>query len=119
MRITSRELGKQAEDFAAQLLISEGLKLVEQNVNFRVGELDLVMKDKESLVFVEVRRRKHDTFGGALGSITKNKQKRLTRAALAYLQRKRLMDKVACRFDLVAITDINGQLQGQWIKDIF
>ena len=119
MKITSRQSGKQGEDFAAQLLMAQGLKLLEQNVNFRVGEIDLVMQDKESLVFVEVRRRKHDKFGGALGSITASKQKRLTRAALAYLQRRKLMDKIACRFDLVAITDTNGQLQGQWIKNIF
>lgn len=119
MKVTSRQLGDQGESFAAQLLITEGLKLLEQNVNFRVGELDLVMKDKDSLVFVEVRRRKNDSFGGALGSITATKQKRLTRAALAYLQRNNLMDKIPCRFDLVAITDINGHLEGEWIKNIF
>lgn len=119
MKLTSRELGDQAEDFAAKLLIAEGLKLIETNVNFRVGEIDLIMQDKQSLVFVEVRRRKHDRFGGAISSITATKRKRLTRAALAYLQRKKLMDKVPCRFDLVAVTDNNGQLQGQWIKNIF
>jgi len=84
-----------------------------------VGELDLVMKDRDSLVFVEVRRRKHQQFGGALGSITNTKQKRLQKAALAYLQRKNLMDKIPCRFDLVAVTDSNGQLEGQWVKNIF
>jgi len=119
MKVTSRELGNEGEIFAAKLLTSHGLKLLEQNVNFRVGELDLVMKDKDSLVFVEVRRRKNDNFGGALGSITVTKQKRLTRAALAYLQRNKLMDKVPCRFDLVAVTDKDGELQGEWIKNIF
>lgn len=116
---TSRELGKQAEDFAAKLLINKGLKLLEQNVNFRVGEIDLIMKDKKTLVFVEVRRRKMDRFGGALGSITAAKQKKLNRAALLYLQQHKLMDKVACRFDLVAVSDKNGQLQAKWIKNIF
>ena len=92
MKITSRELGNQAELFAAELLIKQGLILLKQNVNFRVGELDLVMKDKEFLVFVEVKRRKQDKFGGALEAITTTKQKRLTKAALAYLQRNKLMD---------------------------
>jgi len=119
MKITTRELGKQAEDFAAALLIDNGLKLLEQNVNFRVGEIDLIMQDKEILVFVEVRRRKYQKYGGALGSITASKQKKLTRAALCYLQNKKLMDKVPCRFDLVAVSDNGGQLQGQWIKNIF
>lgn len=119
MKFTSREIGIQAEDFAANLLIAEGLILLERNVNFRVGEIDLIMQDNDSLVFVEVRCRKHLQFGGALESITSTKQKRLTRAALAYLQRRKLLDKVPCRFDLVAITDSNGQLHGQWIKNIF
>jgi len=119
MKTTSRELGKQGEDFAAHLLMNHGLKLLQQNVNFRVGELDLVMKDEDYLVFVEVRRRKSDKFGGALGSITASKQKKLTRAALVYLQRNNLVDKVPCRFDLVAISDKDGQLNGQWIKNIF
>jgi putative endonuclease len=116
---TSVELGREAETFAAKMLMGHGLHLVEKNVNFRVGELDLVMKDKDSLVFVEVKRRNSNKFGGALGSITAVKQKRLTKAALAYLQRKKLMDKVPCRFDLVAVTDTNGLLEAQWIKNIF
>lgn len=116
---TAVELGREAETFAAKMLIEHGLHLIEKNVNFRVGELDLVMKDKNSLVFVEVKRRNSNKFGGALGSITAVKQKRLTKAALAYLQRKNLMDKIPCRFDLVAVTDTNGLLEAQWIKNIF
>ncbi len=119
MKRTSRDLGFEAEIFAANLLKEKGLTLVEQNVNFRVGELDLIMMDGEYLVFVEVRRRKADRFGGALGSITPTKQKRLTRAALAYLQQRRLMDKIPCRFDLVAVLDKGDQLEAEWIKNIF
>lgn len=119
MKLTSVELGKEAELFAAQMLKAKGLILLEQNVNFKVGELDLVMRENDTLVFVEVRRRNNNKFGGALGSITSTKQKRLTRAALAYLQRKKLMDKVPCRFDLVAITDTNGHFEAEWIKNIF
>ena len=62
---TSRDLGQEAETFAAQLLIDQGLILIEKNVNFKVGEIDLIMKDQDSLVFVEVKRRKQDNFGGA------------------------------------------------------
>ena len=69
MKKTSRELGQQAEIFAAELLVKQGLTLLEQNVTFRVGELDLIMKDKDSLVFVEVKRRKKDKFGGALEKV--------------------------------------------------
>jgi len=119
MRLTSRDLGNHAEDYAVKFLVAEGLKLLERNVNFRVGEIDIIMQDNNYLVFVEVRRRKHEKYGGALGSITATKQKRLTRAALAYLQRNKLMDKIPCRFDLVAVSDNNGQLQAQWIKNIF
>lgn len=119
MKQSSRELGQQAEIFAAELLVQQGLILLEKNVTFRVGELDLIMKDKDSLVFVEVKRRKKDKFGGALEAITATKKKRLTKAALTYLQRNKLIDKIPCRFDLVAVTDDNGQLFGQWIKNIF
>jgi len=116
---TSKEIGDEAEHYAAMLLQDKGLLLIDKNVNFKVGELDLIMRDKETLVFVEVRRRNTRDYGGALGSITHNKQKRLTRAALAYLQRKGLMDKVPCRFDLLAVQDENGQFQSEWIKNIF
>jgi len=116
---TSKEIGDEAEQYAATLLQSKGLKLIAKNVLFKVGELDLIMQDDETLVFVEVRRRNSNLFGGAIGSITKTKQKRLSRAALAYLQRKGLMDKVPCRFDLVAVNDENGLLQAEWLKNIF
>lgn len=119
MTKTTRQIGQEGERFAAELLIEQGLELLDKNVTFRVGELDLIMRDNKHLVFVEVRYRKATQFGGALGSITPTKQKRLTRAALMYLQKRRLMDKVPCRFDVVAVTEIEGLLQGQWIKNVF
>ena len=117
--LTTKELGNQAEDFAADYLISKGLVLLDRNVNFKVGEIDLIMRDKDAIVFVEVRRRKRHGFGGAIGSITATKQKRLTKAALAYLQRHKLLDKVSCRFDLFAVEEAKGKFESKWIKNIF
>ncbi len=99
--------------------MAKNLKLLEQNVNFRVGEIDLIMQDQQTLVFVEVRRRKHHKYGGALASITASKQKKLTRAALLYLQQKKLMDKVPCRFDLVAVSDHNGSCKLSGLRIYF
>jgi len=112
-------IGQKAEDAAALMLEQQGLTLIERNFSCKTGELDLIFKDKEQLVFVEVRFRKNQYFGGALASVTPAKQQKLQRAANYYLGRWK--NQPACRFDVVAMTlDTNQQLICEnWIKNAF
>jgi len=99
---SSRQLaGDAGEDAALAHLLGQGLALVDRNFRCRGGELDLVMRDGATLVFVEVRKRASRRFGDAAASIGSAKQARLVLAAQTYLQRYRLPP--ACRFDVIAI----------------
>jgi putative endonuclease len=106
--------GKNAEDQAHDFLIGKGLIPVDRNYRCKQGELDLVMRDRDSLVFVEVRYRKSDTYGSALESVTSAKQQRIIAAAPHYLSRTHL--NPALRFDVVAIS---GDGTVNWIKNEF
>lgn len=99
---TSRQIiGQSGEDDALAYLQQQGLKLVARNFLCKGGEIDLVMQDKDVLVFVEVRKRAAGNYGGAAASITPAKQRRLIIAAQQYLQRYKMPP--ACRFDIIAI----------------
>jgi len=113
-RPNSRETGDAKEGIARRFLEDRGLKLVAHNVRCRHGEIDLVMRDEQTLVFVEVRYRRGEGFGGAAASVDRRKQARLTAAAGYYLQRH--PTDLPCRFDVVAI---GAQDRVQWIKDAF
>ncbi len=93
--------GQAGEDQALAHLLRHGLTLVTRNFRCKAGEIDLIMHDRDSLVFVEVRRRSSAGFGGAAASVTAAKRLRLVRAAQFYLLRQRVVP--ACRFDVVAI----------------
>lgn len=108
------ERGQDAERAARQFLERKGLRLIERNYRTRLGEIDLVMRHGGELVFVEVRYRRSRSFGGALESIDKAKRRRLTAAALQYLQQHPTGS--GARFDVVAL-HADGQLQ--WIKNAF
>lgn len=96
-------LGRQAEDAAARALERAGLTVVERNVRFRAGELDLVCRDGTTWVFVEVKAR-HARWVDAPGAAVEWwKQRRLVRLAQLYLKARGL-DAVPCRFDVVAVT---------------
>lgn len=111
--------GKQAEDRACQYLQQQGLHLLERNYTTRFGEIDLVMRDKDTTVFVEVRYRKQNNVVDPLSSIDLRKQQKLIRTARAYLQQKRDFAHTPARFDVIAITMQDTQQQIQWIKNAF
>lgn len=82
----------------------------------KLGEIDLIMRDGPTLVFVEVRYRSHGYFGGAAASVTPAKQRKLRRAALCYLQAQGLNEaQQSCRFDLIAYEG----LALQWLENVF
>ena len=110
-----RQLGGQAEQLAAAYLNQQGLKLVTSNYQCRFGEIDLVMREGITLVFVEVRLRSNANFGGAAMSITASKQQRLARTAEHYLQQ---YGESACRFDAILMSEMDmGNIE--WIKNAF
>jgi len=107
--------GARAESLAAEFLVTRGLAIVERNFRTRLGEIDLIARDCETLVFVEVRKRRSDAYGGAAASITYAKRTRLVAAAQVYLAT--LDREPPCRFDAVLI---DGAIppQIEWHRDI-
>jgi len=106
--------GDRAEDQALDYLKQAGLDLISRNYRCRQGEIDLIMKDREYLVFVEVRYRKNSRFGGAAMSVDWRKQKKIIACAKQYLQK---LNKIPpCRFDILAIED---KSQVEWLKNAF
>ena len=114
-----RSLGAAAEDAARATLESAGLRTLARNVNYRFGELDLVMRDGNTVVFVEVRYRRDDHFGGAAGSVDFRKRRRIVLAARAWLARQRGLGDAPCRFDVVTVLGTETQLQCEWIRAAF
>lgn len=107
--------GDNAEQQALQYLSKQGLTPVCSNFRCKLGELDLVMRDGAALVIVEVRYRKSEQFGGALASITRQKQARIVAATQHYVIINRL-SHLAIRFDVVALS---GDGRINWIKNAF
>ena len=118
MQISSKTIGKNAENLACDYLQRQGLRFVNANYLCKCGEIDLIMHDGATLVFVEVRHRKASDYGDGVATVTKTKQRKIIRAVTCYLQENNLFDKVLCRFDVVATS---GEASGrvQWIKDAF
>lgn len=100
-RTTRQISGEAAEDRALHYLLQQGMTLVERNYRCKGGEIDLILRDRDMLVFVEVRKRADGRYGGAAASINAGKQRRLVIAAQTFLQRYRIPP--ACRFDVIAI----------------
>jgi len=115
-KLTSRKKsGNDAEQQACKYLQSHGLKLLEKNFTIKAGEVDLIMREGETLVFIEVRYRKNAYFGGAAASVTLKKQQRIIKASLAYQQKHKPQSSM--RFDVVAIEGDNRELN--WIRSAF
>lgn len=115
----TQKSGKLAEDLACQYLHQHGLRVLERNYNTRYGEIDLVMQDQDTTVFVEVRYRRHSDIVDPLSSIDQHKQRKLTRTAHCYLQQQKVHAEASARFDVVAVTGQDEQYQIQWIKNAF
>ncbi|MGB7816218.1 MAG: YraN family protein [Methylotenera sp.] len=115
MKMNQNNAGLEAEKLAATFLMNHGLKLVAQNYHCRFGEIDLIMMDAETLVFIEVRLRSNSQFGSAASSITPQKQKKLILTAQHYLQQH---GQGACRFDAILMNKNNLQ-NIEWIRNAF
>ncbi|MGI9311878.1 MAG: YraN family protein [bacterium] len=111
--------GADAEQSALAYLRARGLELVARNYRCSSGELDLVMLDRRELVFVEVRYRNSDRFGGATRSVDSAKQRKLRRAGEVFLQQHPKLAFTACRFDVIALEGDAPGYRIDWISDAF
>lgn len=112
-----RKKGSQYELIAKQYLIDNGLKPVDENFSSRFGEIDLIMLDANTLVFIEVKFRKNESFAPILETITAKKQQKIQLTAQSFLSKHSTFKNSICRFDVIAITQYNDNIQ--WIKNAF
>jgi putative endonuclease len=119
--LTSRQRsGQRAEELAAAFLCQQGLTILLRNYRCRVGELDIVARERNVLVVAEVRTRADDDYGGAAASVDRRKQLRLTRAAARLLQQRTELARLAVRFDVLVVRDPEGAAPSvEWIKHAF
>lgn len=110
--LNSYQSGQLGEDIAVKYLLQQNLKLVHKNFHSRFGEIDLIMRDDDTLIFIEVRKRKTG-IDAAIESISPAKQRKLVKAAQYYLVKTGY--DVACRFDAVVMDDKHNI---QWLKNI-
>lgn len=111
--------GEHYEALALAHLEAAGLQMVEQNFRCKTGEIDIICRDGDELVFVEVRYRSNPDYASAMESVTPAKQRKLIRSAQVYLQRIRGVHTQPCRFDVVAIEPGVGTDNVQWLQNAF
>lgn len=114
-RTSKQRTGNKAEDEALALLKKAGLKLIERNYRCRTGEIDLIMQEAQTLVFVEVRYRANSLYGGPLETVTASKQNKIRSAAQHYMVEKNLSANYSLRFDVVGMSNS----ETNWIKGAF
>jgi len=116
-----RAFGAMVEQAAARFLLQHGLSLLCHSFSCRAGEIDLIMREQDVIVFVEVRYRRNPRHGTAAATVTWHKQRRITHTAKVFLASRGLTDRHACRFDVVGISPhaATGRLQFDWIRDAF
>lgn len=116
------KLGAEAEQAAADFLISQGLTIVARNAASRRGEIDIVARDGDVLVFAEVRLRANRRFGSGADSVDVRKQQRLIKAANHYLVRHHGAQPPPCRFDVLSLAPAPEQsppYRVEWVQDAF
>ena len=117
--MTSRDIGIQWENAALDHLQRAGLKLVERNFSCRHGEIDLILRDGDALVFAEVRYRSDASRGGGTSSVGVVKQRKLVHAAQTWLQAHPRFASMPCRFDVIGCSGALTQPAFDWTRNAF
>ena len=112
------DLGKLGEDLALQRIRRMGYRCVTRNYRCALGEIDIVAKEGDTLVFVEIKTRKGKTLGFAKEAVDRRKRRQLSKVALAYMKANHCCDAKA-RFDVVAISFREGSVQIEVVRDAF
>ncbi len=115
----AQQAGNAGEALACTYLQDRGLSLLMRHYRSPFGEIDLVMRDGDILIFVEVRQRRSEQFGTPAETVDARKQARLRATAEHYLQRHTRESQNPCRFDIVAIIDNAGGQRIEWLRDAF
>ncbi|MGD9330918.1 MAG: YraN family protein [Desulfobacterales bacterium] len=113
-----QQFGQQAEAMAARFLKKQGYKIVARNHRTRSGEIDIIARDSDTLVFVEVKARTSERYGTAKAAVTAHKQRQIAKVALAYLK-KTAQSHVKARFDVVTVTRRQGTHDIDLIRNAF
>jgi putative endonuclease len=116
---TTRQSGAEWEKTAESFLRGHGLKLLQRNFSSRFGEIDLIMEDEETVVFVEVKYRKSSQHGSGADAVTFHKQGRISRTAAWYLAMNPHRAEQVCRFDVISINPQEKDQGINWIKSAF
>jgi len=114
-----RRAGAYWEKMAEAFLSTRGLRLLQRNFSCRLGEIDLVMEDRETVVFIEVKYRKSGTHGSGADAVNIHKQHRISRTAAFYLATNPARAEQFCRFDVVSIEPDKAEQGINWIKNAF
>ena len=118
MRNKRQTFGAQSEDLAVWYLKKNGYKILEQNYRTQLGEIDIIAKDKKTLVFVEVKGRRSDRYGSPKWAITPQKKRQVSKVALYYLKVTK-QTNVKARFDVVTVRSLESKPQIEIIKNAF
>ncbi|MBN2438674.1 MAG: YraN family protein [Deltaproteobacteria bacterium] len=118
MSLTRMRTGKKGEELAAVFLAESGYRIVERNYRCIFGEIDIVAEEEETLVFVEVKSRRSGAYGEPQLAVGVEKQKKISRIAMHYLQEKRLHHRPA-RFDVVAVKLLSSGHKIELIRNAF
>ena len=113
-----KKFGAQSEDLAAWYLKKSGYKILEQNYRTHLGDIDIIAKEKKTIVFVEVKSRRSIRYGSPKWSVTHQKQRKISMVALQYLKYTGQTD-TAARFDVVSVIDNRDEPQIEVVKNAF
>ena len=111
------KLGQRGEGIALSFLKTKGYEIIERNYKTPLGEIDIIARDSDVLVFVEVKTRESIEFGLPFESVNRKKRRKIAGVALSYL--RRYDDLPPCRFDVLSIYYRNGDPEFMLIKDAF
>lgn len=111
------KLGQRGEDLAASYLQRKGYKIIHRNYKTLIGEIDIIARDRDDLVFIEVKTRESLEYGQPFEAVNKNKKRKISNVAMLYL--KRLKDIPPCRFDVVSVYYEQGRPEFELIQDAF
>ncbi len=114
------QTGQSTEALAEHYLLTQGLISHSKNFHSRQGEIDLIMRDNDTWVFIEVKYRKSAQFGGPLAAVSYTKQQKIKQCAAFFLQQQQLNEyNTPCRFDVVGLLGHSSQPQITWLKNAF
>ncbi len=110
-------LGREGEEIAIKFLKKNGYKIIEQNYKVPLGEIDIIAKDGDTLVFIEVKARESLEFGRPFEAVNYTKMKKITKAALSYI--KKFKETPPCRFDVLSVYFKDKRPEIELIRDAF